>query len=131
MLTVIYLAIDGTAKVEHLNPKWRFVQLPDGRHPLTRESIFRDRGQNRATMFVLQGNSHALQHTPKVPPLITSIAKENEAYRNYMMKPLPTSKRFGRALMAAIAWIFRGVYSIATISILLFFLYAVIKVVLA
>lgn len=131
MLTVIYFSIDGRAKVERLHANWRFVQLPDGFHPLNRDSVFRPRNQSHATVFVDQYNDYPLQHDPTLTPSVQAINEENEAYRRFTFRYLPSSRQFWRHLVAGVVWLFRGVYLIGAITILSLTAYGLLKVALS
>jgi len=105
-MKLIYLTVDGTAKVENWKVNARNVEMPDGPHPVTNDSIWQDSKRiGPAVMMVLQD---------VFPPYGASMASEDVKTRIYEVKLASmafrqpsVSKMWQRALANAFAWLMK------------------------
>lgn len=122
-MKLIYLTIEGQAKLENVRINQRMIEMPDGYHPVTNDSVWQDGRRLRAPILILvqgvlgpYGASMAEEDTLNV---LYEIDVAEKAF-----KPQSVSKMWQRALGRAIAWVMK--YGIIT-AVALFVMYYVLQ----
>ena len=102
-MKLIYLSVDGTATIENHKIRTRQIEMPDGNHPITNDSVWQDtKRRGPPVMIIVQGVTG---------PYGASMAKEDIYSVVYEMKsdeinfrPQSISKMWHRALARFFSW---------------------------
>jgi hypothetical protein len=93
---MIFLSAAGKAVAEIVKAHYRYYELPDGYHPLVRQSVFRDARKRKDQSIVLFWQSFsAPEGVPMTKDFVGDVLYENEILRIHKHKP-SVSKLFWR-----------------------------------
>jgi hypothetical protein len=121
-MKLIYLTVDGRARIESANIRARMVEEPDGYHPLTNDSVWQDSKRRREPVLVLTEGV--------LGPYGSSMAEEDILHLLFdidlaerAFKLQSVSKMWQRSIAAAIAWLGRSLPYLFIISIIAYAVY--------
>jgi hypothetical protein len=93
-MKLIYLTVDGQEKVENWKPRARFVEEPDGYHPVTNDSVWQhDSRRYPARMVLVQGVT---------PPFGAKMAHED--MKNMLNEKLLAEHGFRKQVVSKMFW---------------------------
>ena len=122
-MKLIYLTVDGRARMESSKIGTRMVEMPDRYHPLTNDSVWQDaRRRADPAVVIIQGvlgpyGATMANHDIRV--LLYEIKLAEKAF-----KPASVSKMWQRMLGRFVDWIMK--YGII-VSVVLFIMYYVVQ----
>lgn len=117
-MKLIYLTIDGKAKIENAKLSTRMVEMQDGYHPVTNDSVWQDAKRRwEPALVVIQG---------VLGPYGASMTKEDTLNVLYEIdvaerafKPQSVSKMWQRALANAVTWMMKyGIWALVIAFVL-------------
>jgi hypothetical protein len=125
-MKVLYFTVDGRVVHENSNVNARFIEMRDGYHPITNDSIWQDTRRLRPPILAMfegvlgpQGSSMAEQD-------VKGLLLEVEIIKRAHRKP-SISKMWLRALMRIVEWIYsKGILLFITLFAGYFILQAMI-----
>ena len=95
-MKLIYLMNDGRARVETAKVGTRLIEMPDGYHPITNDSVWQDAKRKSDSMMILvQGVLPAYGGT--MAELDTLNVLREVEYAEKAFKPMSNSKMWQRA----------------------------------
>lgn len=121
-MKLIYLAVDGKARLENWSPNKNVVEMPDGLHPVTNDGVWQDaRRRKPPLMLMTQGafpawGSSMAHHD--VGNVLYSTELAERAFR-----PQSVSKMWVRALVQAVRWFMASAAMLFVVAIIAYSLY--------
>lgn len=105
-MKLIYLKIDGTARLETAKVNQRMIEMPDGYHPITNDSVWQDGRRLRDPILIMvQG---------VLGPYGANMTEEDTRHVLYEIdvaekafKPASVSKMWMRTLAAMAGWLMK------------------------
>ena len=105
-MKLIYLTVDGRAKVEKTNVSTRLIEMKDGYHPVTNDSVWQDSKRIRdAILFIIQGVLGPYGASMTEEDTLNVLFEIEAAERAF--KPPSVSKMWQRMLAAAFDWLMK------------------------
>ena len=77
-MKIFYLTVDGICKIENTRVRARNLEMPDGPHPVTNDSVWQDAKRIRPPVMIILQDVFG--------PLGASMAKEDVKIRIYEIK---------------------------------------------
>jgi len=95
-MKLVYLTVDGRAKIESTKIRERLVEMPDGYHPITNDSVWQDVERKRDSMLMIVEGVRApyggTMETEDIKLLLYDMELKERAF-----KPQGVSKMWWRA----------------------------------
>jgi len=105
-MKLIYLTVDGRARIENAKIGTRLVEEPDGYHPVTNDSVWQDAKRLKdGVMIVVQGVLGPYGASMTEADTLQVLYEIDIVERAF--KPQSVSKMWQRALANAWAWILK------------------------
>jgi hypothetical protein len=102
-MKLIYLTVDGRARIENAKIGTRLVEEPDGYHPVTNDSVWQDAKRLKdAVMIVVQGVLGPVGASMTEADTLQVLYEIDIVERAF--KPQSVSKMWQRWLANAFAW---------------------------
>jgi hypothetical protein len=115
-MKLIYLTNDGKARVETAKVGTRLIEMPDGYHPITNDSVWQDAQRKSDGMMILfQGVLPAYGGTMAEADTMNVLREVEYAEKSF--KPMSNSKMWQRSL--ASLWAFGMKYGITLFIVIL------------
>jgi len=97
-MKLVYLTVGGNATTESTKLRERFIEMPDGYHPVTNDSVWQDAKRRRDPMlFIIQGVRAPYGGTMAEKDV--SLLLYEMELRERAFKPNSVSKMWWRALL--------------------------------
>lgn len=125
-MIIQYFRTDGTCKIEKANVNARYIEMPDGMHPLTNDSVWQDDKRRRQPIVcIFEGVLPPLGADMTVED-VESILTEIELIK-LGFKKVSVSKMWARAFARVVDFfISKALY----IGIIIFVLYMIVQAML-
>jgi hypothetical protein len=108
-MKLVYLTNDGKARVETAKVGTRLIEMPDGYHPITNDSVWQDAARKSDGMMILfQGVLPAYGGTMAEHDTLNVLREVEYAEKSF--KPMSNSKMWQRSLAGL--WTFGMKYGI-------------------
>ena len=108
-MKLIYLTNDGKFRVETARVGTRLIEMPDGYHPITNDSVWQDaKRKSDGIMILIQGvlgpyGSGKGEMTEE--DVLTTLREVEYAEKSF--KPMSNSKMWQRSLASMFAWFYK------------------------
>jgi hypothetical protein len=127
-MILIYLTADGRAKAEFIKHASKFIELPDGYHPMLDKGVLRDSAHKYPSVMMVWQNRFNPENCPDSKEDTALVLIENELIK--MGRGRPTiSKMFFRRLLAWLMNTFRWFYFGFFLLLVLFMSYGIMAVI--
>ena len=105
-MKLIYLTNDGKARVENSKVGTRLIEMPDGYHPITNDSVWQDaKRKSDGIMLLFQGVLPAYGGSMAEDDVLNVLREVEYAEKSF--KPMSNSKMWMRSLSALVAFGFK------------------------
>jgi len=103
-MKLIYLSVNGKMRLENWNGNKNTIEMPDGVHPLTNDSVWHDAKRRRPPVMILTQGAFppygaSMAHTDVSNVLYSSEVAEK------VFRPQSVSKMWHRQFTAAFRWL--------------------------
>ena len=118
---LLYISVDGSMRVEKTNRILRMVEMPDGNHPVTNDSVYQDAKRLMDPLMILvQGVRAPIGGTMEIED-ISSVLYEIDLDERAFKKPR-VSRMWMRAFEALVEFIrTKGLY-FAIVALMIYFI---------
>jgi hypothetical protein len=121
MTKLIFLTVDGRARIENTKIGTRLIEMPDGYHPLTNDSVWQDAERMRPPAIVLiQGVLGGYGSNMTREDVLTTLYEIELAERAF--RPASVSKMWMRALARMIEFMMKwGIWILVGLVVLIYY----------
>jgi len=122
-MLVFYLTVDGRAVKEKVKLKQRMIEMPDGNHPITNDSVWQDARRRRPPVMIIvqgvRGPYGATMENEDVSSILYEIECDERAFR-----PPSVSKMLWRQLTAVGSWLMKSGFYVAIMLLVVYLLWS-------
>ena len=122
-MLVFYLTVEGLAKKEKMHLNKRMVEMIDGNHPVTNDSVWQDARRRRPPVMVIiqgvRGPYGATMEIEDVSSVLYEIENDERAFR-----PPSVSKMWLRQLTAIGSWLMKSGLYVAIMLLVVYLLWS-------
>lgn len=120
-MQVFYARLDGKLKVENVNPRYRWVEEPDGNHVIAKEAVYQDiEGRAPPVMFIWQDVTEPERGPDSKVSAGPWIVEAEFIKKHHMKKLIGTSRMSIRALVSMCIWLAQAMYFCLFSSLIVF-----------
>ncbi len=124
---MIYVARDGFVTVEKIPERYRFIDEPDGFHPVHKGAIYQDAESKREATMLIWADSIPPQAFRALPEIERTFSIESDFQRTHERKPV-YSLKFWRVITDSLWNLVRWIYFAGTTTCILALLYALLLI---
>jgi len=126
-LDVMYVRSDGRIRYEHVNPRFRWIQEPDGDHAITKDVIYQDiEGRAPPVIWIWQDIPEPEHPEGRLVRVNPWLVEAEFIKKHHLKKLIGRSKLSSRSMISGFVWMFKSFYFGFFIGMVIFALYIIL-----